>query len=308
MNVNTILTKVNRLNKRELSLLIAGLTLLFSALFLLIPARENLPFPANRAALVMRQIGHQLLLQSGDSSSRVLPVKNEADGLYELRFEQEFSFLPDSLLSIVKHEIATHEITIPYQVNVKSCLSDDVVYGFEIVPQTLNNKPAYKEIVPCLGRNQPKACYLIQIRFEKPQPQKGAVLLPAFLLIGALICLFLAWWSGRHLKVLNTLGIHHNIIPLGGFNYVPARQILVIHQQVISLSDKENQVLSLLASRLTDLVTREELLKKVWEDEGVITGRSLDVFISKLRKKLQADPGVQLNNVHGRGYKLEILP
>jgi DNA-binding response OmpR family regulator len=50
------------------------------------------------------------------------------------------------------------------------------------------------------------------------------------------------------------------------------------------------------------------LLKRVWEDEGVITGRSLDVFISKLRKKLKNDPSVQIVNVHGKGYKLESNP
>jgi len=308
MNVNAILTKLNRLNKSELALLITGLILLFVGSFLLVPSRDNLSFTSNRASLVMRQIAHQLLLQSGDSSSRVLPIKTSSDGLYELRFEQEFSFMPDSLLRIIKHEMADNGIITPYEVNVKSCLSADVVYGFEIVPQPQKNNPDYKELVPCLGRGQPKACYLIQIRLQQAIAEPSRALFPALFIFGALICFFLAWWRARHLKILNSLGIHHNIIPLGGFNYVPARQILVLDQQIISLSEKENQVLLILATRIAELVTREELLKKVWEDEGVITGRSLDVFISKLRKKLQAEPKVQLNNVHGRGYKLEILP
>lgn len=307
MNVNTILTKLNRLNKSELALLLTGLALLFLAIFFLLPGQAYPSFSTNRAPLVMRQIAHKLLLQSGDSSSRVLPVKTIEADLYELRFEQEFSFMPDSLLRIIKHEMAANGITNPYEVNVKACLSADVVYGFEIVPQPQNSNPDYKEIVPCLGRGQPKACYLIQIRLQQAELPTSNVLPPTLLVVGALICFLLAWWRGRHLKILNALGIHHNIISLGGFKYVPARQILVYNQQVVTLSDKENQVLSILAARIAQLVTREELLKKVWEDEGVITGRSLDVFISKLRKKLQADPNVQLNNVHGRGYKLEIL-
>lgn len=308
MNVNQILTKVNRLNKSELALLITGLILLLATVFFLIPTPPHPPLSPNRVNLVIRQIGHQLLLQSGDSSSRVLPIETRADNVYELRFEQEFGFMPDSLLHIIKQNMAGFGMTSPYEVSVQACKSAEIVYGFEIVPQPARNRPDYKEIVPCLGREQPKACYVLQIRFQTAlQPSQGKAL-PLALLIGALLCFFLAWWRSRHLKILNSLGIHHHIIPLGGFDYVPARQLLVYRQQLIPLSDKENQVLALLASRLADLVSREELLKKVWEDEGVITGRSLDVFISKLRKKLQLDPKVQLNNVHGRGYKLEILP
>jgi DNA-binding response OmpR family regulator len=48
-------------------------------------------------------------------------------------------------------------------------------------------------------------------------------------------------------------------------------------------------------------------MQKVWIDEGVITGRSLDVFVSKLRKKLSGDPVLSITNVHGKGYKLEVL-
>jgi DNA-binding response OmpR family regulator len=51
---------------------------------------------------------------------------------------------------------------------------------------------------------------------------------------------------------------------------------------------------------------RETLMQKVWIDEGVITGRSLDMFVSKLRKKLSPDPELRITNVHGKGYKLEI--
>ena len=71
---------------------------------------------------------------------------------------------------------------------------------------------------------------------------------------------------------------------------------------------KEAKLLSIFATRQNDLISREELLKKVWEDDGVFTGRSLDMFISKLRKKLKNDPCVQITNVHGKGYKLEIKP
>lgn len=52
---------------------------------------------------------------------------------------------------------------------------------------------------------------------------------------------------------------------------------------------------------------RDAIQKAIWEDEGYFVGRSMDVFISRLRKYLHVDPSVQLTNVHGVGYKLEII-
>ena len=60
--------------------------------------------------------------------------------------------------------------------------------------------------------------------------------------------------------------------------------------------------------RPNQIIKREELTKKVWEDNGVFVGRSLDTYISKLRKKLQDDDSIQLINIHGIGYKLEVNP
>jgi hypothetical protein len=307
MNVNEILTKVNHLNKGVLAMILAGLLLLVIPLFTGVNQPENHSFSPNSFNLVLRQIGHQLLLQSGDSSSRVLPVKKLTAESYELRFEQDFGFMPDTLLRVIKQTMTAYDITTPYEVAVKACQSADVVYGFEIVPRPQPNKTAYKEIVPCLGREQPKACYVLQISFQTPS--RAQLAQPGLLIfvISGLSCFVLAWLFGRRPKKLIMEPGSQSGLRLGGFVYVPDRQLLFFGQEAVALSDKENQLLALLANRLDELVSREELLKKVWEDEGVITGRSLDVFISRLRKKLQADPRVQLNNVHGRGYKLEIL-
>ena len=75
---------------------------------------------------------------------------------------------------------------------------------------------------------------------------------------------------------------------------------------MISLTDKECKVLDLLHKSFGELIPRETLMQEVWINEGVITGRSLDMFVSKLRKKLSRDPGLSITNVHGKGYMLEI--
>ena len=66
------------------------------------------------------------------------------------------------------------------------------------------------------------------------------------------------------------------------------------------------KVLDLLHKKFGELIPRETLMDEVWIKEGVITGRSLDMFVSKLRKKLSPDPELRITNVHGKGYKLEI--
>ena len=61
-----------------------------------------------------------------------------------------------------------------------------------------------------------------------------------------------------------------------------------------------------MAQHPNEVLSRDTLIAKVWEDEGVIVGRSLDVFISRLRKLLKGDDSVQIKTVHGVGYRLEV--
>ena len=81
---------------------------------------------------------------------------------------------------------------------------------------------------------------------------------------------------------------------------------LIKEAQEISLSKKECEILQIFVANPNQIIKREELTKKVWEDHGVFVGRSLDTYISKLRKKLKADSSIKLKNIHGVGYKMEI--
>ena len=91
----------------------------------------------------------------------------------------------------------------------------------------------------------------------------------------------------------------------GVFNFDFETQTLKKANQVIKLTHKEARLLNLLALSPNEILDRNFLLQKVWEDEGVFVGRSLDVFISRLRKKLQGDDTVRIVNIHGKGYKLQ---
>ncbi len=72
------------------------------------------------------------------------------------------------------------------------------------------------------------------------------------------------------------------------------------------LTDKETRLLQLLARYQNQVLLRDMIQKAIWEDDGYFVGRSLDVFISRLRKMLQKDKKVSIVNLHGTGYKLEV--
>lgn len=91
---------------------------------------------------------------------------------------------------------------------------------------------------------------------------------------------------------------------IGSYFFDYTSQIITYKGQQQKLSTKEAELLRLLCLNKNDVLTREEALKKIWHDDNYFTGRSMDVFLSKLRKYLKEDPSVEIVNVHGRGYKL----
>ena len=93
---------------------------------------------------------------------------------------------------------------------------------------------------------------------------------------------------------------------IGSFYFYPEQNKLVKEEKEIALSKKECELLALFVAHPNQIIKRDELTKRVWEDNGVFVGRSLDTYISKLRKKLKSDTSIKLTNVHGVGYKLEI--
>ncbi|HYG20682.1 MAG TPA: response regulator transcription factor [Ohtaekwangia sp.] len=83
-----------------------------------------------------------------------------------------------------------------------------------------------------------------------------------------------------------------------------ANQQILAGDQVITLTNKETKLLKLFCAHKNKVLDRDSIQKAIWEDEGYFVGRSMDVFISRLRKLLRDDPSVSLVNVHGVGYKL----
>lgn len=100
--------------------------------------------------------------------------------------------------------------------------------------------------------------------------------------------------------------IQKNKFLIGEYIFDYNFRILQYNTSLQSLTSKECELLRLLCINQNKLVTREKALLLIWGDNNYFNGRSMDVFITKLRKHLKSDPSVEIVNVHGSGYKLMI--
>jgi len=91
---------------------------------------------------------------------------------------------------------------------------------------------------------------------------------------------------------------------IGGYSFDPLKQILIYGGQEIKLTTKESELLDLLCRHGNEILERNFALKTIWIDDNYFNARSMDVYITRLRKYLRKDPDVKILNVHGRGYKL----
>ena len=254
---------------------------------------------SERMKVAMRDIGNNLLLADRDSTSLVMPVEQLDRLTYQLSFETSLAIYPDSLVSIVEKRFEKSELAESYLVEVHQCKSKKVAYSYEMSLFEENT------IIPCSGRNLPSDCYTISVRLNQVSNENhlSSKLVYATILGASIVVAFFVF--RREPSEENEVA-ESNHKTIGIFKFYPNQHKLVKHSDEIGLSKKECELLEILIEHPNQIVTRDELSKRVWEDNGVFVGRSLDTYISKLRKKLIADERVRITNVHGVGYKLEI--
>lgn len=94
---------------------------------------------------------------------------------------------------------------------------------------------------------------------------------------------------------------------IGQFTFDTQKQVLVLNDKITKLTTKESELLSLLCAHVNEILERNYALKTIWIDDNYFNARSMDVYITKLRKHLKDDPSIEIINIHGKGYKL-IVP
>lgn len=93
---------------------------------------------------------------------------------------------------------------------------------------------------------------------------------------------------------------------IGSIKYEPEIRLLHLKDEVKKLTTKENQLLKLLVKNQNEILDRQATLRAIWGDDNYFNGRSMDVYIAKLRKALREDDTIEIMNVHGKGFKLVV--
>lgn len=283
------------MNKRKIYIYISLLVLLFLGWITSPSNKKNEDF-SETVKVALRNVGHQLLTSNLDSTSLVLPIIEVKKFKFQLSFQNQLSFEPSVLVANVKNSFEKVSLPKYYRVEVVQCFNDEVAYSYQMSADSENT------IIPCAGRFLPTGCYRVELKFtNRTSPFiRNLFLFAIFLSITFFI---LEFFFSKKTKLS---GNNMESTKLGVFQFYPAQNKLVKQAIEISLSKKECELLTIFVSRPNEIIKRDELTKKVWEDNGVFVGRSLDTYISKLRKKLKEDTSIKLTNIHGVGYKLEL--
>lgn len=91
---------------------------------------------------------------------------------------------------------------------------------------------------------------------------------------------------------------------IGKIKYDPVSRLLYTSEEPTKLTTKENQLLKLLCKNQNEILDRQAALRAIWGDDNYFNGRSMDVYIAKLRKLLKEDDRIEIMNVHGKGFQM----
>lgn len=265
---------------------------------------------SERINLALRRTAHHLLLAAGDSTSRIPAVQQRTANSYRLRLDHAFDY--DKLPTLLQTSFAVHQIKGDYNVAVFDCATNALQLGYTIRDLSAT------EPVPCGGRSITAGCYVLQVTFSSPTPSApnaaGQPLWP-LLALGGLAGVGLLFFLKRRNAVPNGSELRPEPTPeperphriqIGQSRFDPGSQVLTVGATQHNLTYREAKLLRVLVSHANQVMERDRILQLVWEDEGVTVGRSVDVFISRLRKLLRDDPSIRIAAVHGVGYRFEI--
>jgi Transcriptional regulatory protein, C terminal len=251
--------------------------------------------------LALRRAADQVLRLSGDSLSRIPAVEQKAATTWQLRLDASFQYA--LLATILDSAFLVYKINMGYEVAVRNCSDSLIVLGY-------HHLDVKRSKVPCGDREAEDSCKFIEIRFHSPINTNGTKpIWPYVLYASSLLILFVgkAYWRKSSATPQVAVSEQEKAwVSLGNSRLDPIRQILDINGYTQKLTYREAKLLAFFAEHQNQLVDRDLILQSVWADEGILVSRSVDMFVSRLRKKLSADQGLRIVAVHGVGYRFEV--
>ncbi|WP_147323464.1 winged helix-turn-helix domain-containing protein [Chitinophaga silvatica] len=277
----------------------------FTILFLLVTfslnsVAQEVSEQENRKLILFRRLGHRLLLTAGDSTSRVT-VHQSSNHSYQISGERPFKLVPDSLVNIAEILLKDQQIIGSYTLTVSQANSGEIVYGF-------TSEDIIKGNVACVGRSMHEGQYIINIQLPSDSGSGYVTPILSGLLVIVSATAGIQFYKKRKQPKQQAVPTKSAArgIAIGSYTFCPDTGVLIHDAETTALTAKELTLLNIFVRQMNQVIDRNLLLKEGWEDEGVITGRSLDMYVSKLRKKFQKDASISIKNIHGKGYSLNI--
>ncbi len=249
--------------------------------------------------LALRRTVDGLLRALGDSTSRIPAIEQAGMGIWRVRIDQPFLY--DQLPALLQSSLDQYDIHQAYQVAVRNCTDDQIDLGYHQFDVLKNN------VVPCKGRDFPAGCHYIEITFLDNKLKNAQWANNPWMYLLLFCGLIGLWLFGRYKLNKTTIRTDDDteLLEFGNSRLNVSQQLLLYGNTQQNLTFRETKLLRLFAVSPNQLLERDYILQQVWADEGVLVGRSIDVFISRLRKKLAADQSIGIVAVHGVGYRME---
>jgi hypothetical protein len=249
--------------------------------------------------LAIRQTIHNLHKIAEDSTSLIFPVEQVSENTHRIEIEKCINY--DTLPTVLDAALKDFNIDQKYMVSIEDCEEEKILLGYNLLAFEKNE-------VACRGREISNDCSVLKVTFD--EVKKGSMLyLPvAFLsfIIGGIGLFVSVRTFEKQKNEVQSTKTEPASIQIGNSFFQTQNLTIQVNGKAKRLTFRESKLLEYLAMRPNQVLKREDIQDHVWNDEGIIVGRSLDVFISRLRKILKEDDTLAIKNIHGVGYRLEI--
>ncbi len=259
--------------------------------------------PADRINLAIRRSLDQMYRLHEDSTSIIPVVRQLNDSTWQ---SGELPWLDyEKLPELLQQAFEVYKIQQNYHVTIKSCVDLAILLGYSQFDL------AQSDPVPCQGRERPDSCMLLEIQFYKSKAKFKITNSWSWVFLCSILLVFggLVFWNKFLRKKMSFLKkeTRKDIFEFGQTQLNLNTSQLIGKNTKHKLTYREAKLMQYFVENQGKILERDTILQAVWGEEEIQVSRSLDVFVSRLRKLIQDDPMLEISTIHGIGYRLDIL-